>query len=84
MVCCMADLPVGTMYWCFFLDACLVVVVAGSDDVLRAGFFLPVTLRELASTICGSPLRCTVWWTRESVRSHRREWVVWHRLGQEA
>ena len=33
----LADLLVGMKWRCFSLDACLVVVVAGSFDVLRAG-----------------------------------------------
>ena len=45
MVYCMADSLVGTM-WCFFLDACLIVVVAGSDDVLQAGIFLARHVQE--------------------------------------
>ena len=72
-------LACGMACWCFALDACLVVVVAGSGDILRAGSF--PCARHVDET--ASSLRCTVWWTREPVRSHHRASAARQRLGQE-
>ena len=57
------------MWWCFFLDACLVVVVAGSDDVLQAGIFLARQVEEnwllryaevLSDALSGGPASLSV------------------------
>ena len=59
----LADLPVGMAWRCLFLDACLVVVVAGFSDVLRAGsFFLPITLKRIGfyGMWQYSPMHCLV------------------------
>ena len=42
----LVDLPVGMAWRCFFLDACLVVVVAGSGDVLELDPFLACHAEE--------------------------------------
>ena len=63
MVCCLADLLCRYSVVVLFLDACFVVVVVGSDDVLRAGsFFLPVALKKIGfyGMRQSSPMHCLV------------------------
>ena len=72
-------------WWCFSLVTCLVVVVVGSGDVLRAGSFSCARhVREKRFQRQAADLSNALYWcTREPVRSHHRASAARQRLGQE-
>jgi len=82
----LADLPVGMAWRSFSLAACLVVVVAGSGDVLRAGSSSRARhVEEKRFQRQAADLSDALyWWTREPVRSHHRASAARQRLRQEA